>query len=510
MSGVSQKSKRANTGAQKRAVIYARVSTKEQRDEGFSIEAQLALLRSYAAVNQFEIIGEYVESESAKIAGRTAFSAMLKTIKAESVSAVLVEKTDRLYRNLKDYVRVDELDLEVHLVKEGEVISRDSRSHQKFVHGIKLLMARNYSDNLSEEAKKGMYQKAKEGIWPTKAPLGYLNVSVGSRRVIEPDPERSELVRWLFTRYAEGLVSLKTLKKEATYRGLTTRKGRAVMVNELHTLLQSPVYYGVICWSGEEFPGIHTPLVDKSTFDRVQEVIHGRNRTKEKPSAKREFLYRGLFTCGRCGCSISPQVTKGHCYYACSGARGCPRKTVSEEAITEAIARRLSDLTIRPEVLAVLRNALIENSTEEERLREEEVSMHKSNRDSLKARLKQLYFDKLNGTVSDSLYSELKIQWETELMGAEVAIEAFGKARRLYEDECLALVGFASNAYSRFKTASWEDKRGMAQNLLSNSTITDGYVQVSFHKAFEMILEANAEMDTNPPQERVLRLWLAD
>ena len=80
---------------------------------------------------------------------------------------MLVEKTDRLYRNLKDWVTLDELDIEMHFPKEGVVLSRESRSSEKFMHGIKVLMAKNYIDNLSEEARKGMLEKAEQGIWPS-------------------------------------------------------------------------------------------------------------------------------------------------------------------------------------------------------------------------------------------------------------------------------------------------------------------------------------------------------
>ncbi len=72
---------------------------------------------------------------------------------------------------------LDELDVEVHLVKEGVVLSRESRSSEKFMHGIKVLMAKNYIDNLSEEARKGMAEKAEQGLWPSYAPLGYRNVT---------------------------------------------------------------------------------------------------------------------------------------------------------------------------------------------------------------------------------------------------------------------------------------------------------------------------------------------
>src|SRR5262245_35921339 len=89
---------------------------------------------------------------------------------------ILVEKTDRLYRNLPDYATLDELDLDLHFVKENVVLSPDSHSSQHFMHGIKVLMAKQYVDNLSEEVKKGMREKAEQGIWPSKAPIGYLNV----------------------------------------------------------------------------------------------------------------------------------------------------------------------------------------------------------------------------------------------------------------------------------------------------------------------------------------------
>ena len=111
--------------ARKQAVIYARVSSKEQEKEGFSIPAQLKLLKEYAAANGFAVAQEYVDVETAKQTGRAAFGEMVAYLKAHpSVRVMLVEKTDRLYRNLKDWVTVDELDVEMHFPKEGVVLSR--------------------------------------------------------------------------------------------------------------------------------------------------------------------------------------------------------------------------------------------------------------------------------------------------------------------------------------------------------------------------------------------------
>src|SRR5215831_7444773 len=188
----------------RQAVIYARVSSKEQEKEGFSIPAQLKLLKEYASANRFAVVQEYVDVETAKQTGRAAFGEMVAYLKAHpSVRVMLVEKTDRLYRNLKDWVTVDELEVEIHFPKEGVVLSRESRSSEKFMHGIKVLMAKNYIDNLSEEARKGMQEKAEQGIWPTKTPLGYRNITgLDGKKIIASDPAVAPIVTKLFEWYA--------------------------------------------------------------------------------------------------------------------------------------------------------------------------------------------------------------------------------------------------------------------------------------------------------------------
>ena len=175
------------------AVVYARVSSKEQEREGYSIPAQLRLLRDYALHQDLDIAQEFVDVETAKQAGRGSFGEMLKFLaRNRNCHALLVEKTDRLYRNLKDWVSIDELELEIHFVKENLVLSHSSRSAEKFMHGIKVLMAKNYIDNLAEEVSKGLREKAEQGMWPSYSPLGYRNVvAEDGRHRIEPDPERN-------------------------------------------------------------------------------------------------------------------------------------------------------------------------------------------------------------------------------------------------------------------------------------------------------------------------------
>ena len=154
------------------AVIYARVSSKEQEQEGFSIPAQLRFLREYAAKNGFRITQEFVDVETAKVAGRKKFGEMLAFLSRNTQCRVLiVEKTDRLYRNFRDCVALEDMDVEIHLPKEGQIISKEAKSQAKLMHGIQVVIARNYIENLREEVKKGMREKAEQGIYPSRPPL---------------------------------------------------------------------------------------------------------------------------------------------------------------------------------------------------------------------------------------------------------------------------------------------------------------------------------------------------
>jgi DNA invertase Pin-like site-specific DNA recombinase len=211
-------------------VLYARVSSKDQEQEGFSIPAQLRLLREYANSKEFVIAREFTDVETAKESGRTNFGQMLDYLKkrASLCRTILVEKADRLYRNIKDYATVDELGVAVHLVKENEIISRDSRSSEQFVHGIKVLMARNYSLNLGEETIKGMNEKARTGIYPSYAPVGYRNVDgANGKRTIMPDPDSAPAITDMFERFAAGRHSVRSLVNEMNSEGVQLRSKAA-------------------------------------------------------------------------------------------------------------------------------------------------------------------------------------------------------------------------------------------------------------------------------------------
>lgn len=491
------------------AVIYARVSTKEQADEGYSIEAQLLLLRKYAADKGFEVIGEFVEAESAKASGRPAFTAMLKAAK-ERGATILVEKTDRLYRHLKDWVIVDELGVDIHLVKEGAILSQKSNSDQKFMHGLRVLMAKKYCDNLSEEAQKGMIEKARQGIWPTKAPVGYLNVATGSKRTIAVDPNAAPQIRKCFEQYATGAYSIRDIEGFAFRIGLRSKSGKPVAKSVLHLILTNPLFMGEVRWNGVTSAGVHEPIIDRETFEKVQAIIEGRG--SRAGFGGLEIAYKGLITCGLCGCAITAENKKGrYTYYHCTGNRGfCPAKgmCIREEQITEQIVAHLEGLTIRPHVLELLKTALKASLEDEISFRTEQVEPLQREQKRLEGRLEQLYRDNIDGVVPRGVYDKLRAQWESELTEVEIGLRAFSGARRASYDDGAQLLELAATAAFEFKNASASIRRELLRKLQSNCTMTLGKLSITLKPWFDLILKANTEIGEKETPDSSLEVWL--
>jgi site-specific DNA recombinase len=310
------------TSGVRSAVAYARVSSKEQ-ELGYSILAQQELLRRYEQ-NLNVTVESFSDVETAKTVGRPGFNPMVSYLRNHPECRVLlVEKTDRLYRNFKDYVTIDELDLELHFVKENFVLTKDSRSSEKFLHGIKVLMAKNYIDNLSEEVKKGLRTKAAQGLWPSFAALGYWNtVGPDGKRIIVPDPVRGVMITRLFEWFATAEYSLKSLAKKAYAEGFRFRKSQGkVPVTTLHKILRNRIYTGDFNYGGISYEGTHEPLVTREIWERVQKILDGRHAKKHR-KVTHDFVYSGMVRCGHCGCSMVGEVKKGrYVYYHCTGYR---------------------------------------------------------------------------------------------------------------------------------------------------------------------------------------------
>jgi hypothetical protein len=129
----------------------------------------------------------------------------------------------------EDWVTLDELGVTIHFVKENAIVGPESKSNEQFMHGMKVLMARNYSLNLGEETMKGMLEKARAGIYPSFAPVGYCNTpGPNGKRIIQPDPDTAPVIVEIFRRFASGRCSLRDLVSQLRAEGVRLRVERFI------------------------------------------------------------------------------------------------------------------------------------------------------------------------------------------------------------------------------------------------------------------------------------------
>ena len=467
-----------------KAVIYARVSSKEQEQEGFSIPSQLKLLKIYAQDKGIPVAKEFVDVETAKSTGRIGFNDMLKYIKSnKACNVVLVEKTDRLYRNIRDWITLDDLGTEIHCVKEGCIITQNSHSSEKFMHGIKVLMAKNYIDNLSEEVKKGLTEKAAQGEWPTKAPVGYK--SNKNTHLLEIDELRAPLVKRLFELYATGNYSLKRLMLVAREAGFCTTKATSISKSGIHRILKNPIYHGEILWKGKRYQGKHNPIITRKLFDQVQMVLEGKNHSKE---TKRNLAFAGLLKRDKCGCSMTPEMKKGkYIYYRCTGFKGnCGNIYIREEKLAELFADVVKQIKIDDSMVEDIKQALRESH-------QDKIAYHNDALKALNRRAKHVqglidkaYEDKLSGVISEDFWKRKSSEWQNELVEINNKIESHNNADINYFETGVKILELANNAYNMYLTQSRYEQRKLLNIILSNCTFYRGTLYPIYKKPFDI------------------------
>ena len=162
----------------KKAVVYCRVSTKEQADEGGSLSTQEKICKDYAIKNGYEIVDIFIEQgESAKNANRTELKRLLSicTNKKSNIKAVIVYKIDRVARNIDDYRQIRLL-----LKSYGIEIKSTSEFFEdnpvgRFMENIIANVAQFDNDVRTERSVNGSRDAMREGRYVWVAPYGYLN-----------------------------------------------------------------------------------------------------------------------------------------------------------------------------------------------------------------------------------------------------------------------------------------------------------------------------------------------
>ncbi len=193
------------------AILFARVSTKDQEEFGHSLPAQIEKLRGYANDNGFKVIKEFSFQETGGLKKqRRKFQEMISYLKRhdpENMPVLLCMNVDRVTRNFKDAVEIDDLrqaGLNVHFVQDGFLITPQSTGNDLFNWEAKVFIAKQYLNRVRDDAVRSREYKIKKGEWTHRAPIGYLNArDTNGKTTVILDPDRAPLVRRLFIEYAK-------------------------------------------------------------------------------------------------------------------------------------------------------------------------------------------------------------------------------------------------------------------------------------------------------------------
>ena len=435
-----------------RCVIYLRVSTKEQAEkdlteEGFSIAAQREACVRRIRDEGWELVDEYVDKgESARTADRPRLRAMLARVAEDGdVEAVVVHKVDRLARNMK----------------------------------------------------------AKLGGYPHKAPLGYLNVRepIGGRQVahIVADPERASLVKIAFELYATGEWTIERLAEEMAHRGLRNRgrdgryPAKAVTVSGMAHLLAHRAYVGVVEWDGVEYEGSHEPLVDRATFDKVQELLASRamRGTRER---RHHHYPKGVLVCGECGRRLSIQYSKGtYTYFYCLGQKdrcngtGCRERYVAADHLEAEV----EDLYGRVEVPTDWADGLREAIATEVATRHEDTTAERELLATQHEHLESERYKLMEAYYANAIDVTM-LRREQARIGAELrSIESRQSVLDAWQDVMDLAVRFSTRGATTYRRAGDRARRLLNAAVLDEVHVRDGHVvEAAYKELFDLLFSS--------------------
>ena len=471
----------------KKFFLYARKSTDTEERQVRSIDDQLAELRELALRENIEIVKVYTEKQTAKAPGRPVFNEMLADIERGVADGILAWHPDRLARNSVDGGKIIWL-LDIGKLHELKFSTFwfENTPQGKFMLQIAFGQSKYYVDNLSENIRRGIRQKLKNGLWPQMAPLGYLNDK--EKKIVIIDQSKALLIKKSFELYASGRYSLALLRKTINELGLLGRRGSLMSVSNFQHLLKNPFYCGLIRYNGEIYEGRHEPIITKKLFDDVQAVMS----RKSKPNKKvpKYFVFRGLIHCGECGCLITAEIQKGHTYYRCTKRKtACSQKYVREETLREQINSYVQKVSLPTDWAA---NMMAELEKEKKENAQSADAFAQKLRDKiivLDGRLSRLMDGFVSGIVSSEEYQVAKSKLLSEKQFVKDKVSAFERKGISWFEPAIAFIKEAEVASSLAKSEDNKNVREFLEKIGSNFRLAARRLDFTYQKEWQLLAE---------------------
>ena len=485
-------------------VVWARVSSREQR-EGYSIDAQLRATRLRAEREGWQIAREFEVAESAKRgAERAAFNRMLKWIKSnakrEGIRAILSHKLDRVCRNMRDAVRLQELEdaCGVQLAFVENEFGPGPAGALSF--NVMAAVAQYYSDNLRTEVLKGMDERVRQGWHTGLAPYGYVNVPDDRDEPVQPHPEKAQAVIRIFDLYSAGSMTFKGLADQLEQEGHTYRNSQPRFHRSaLSYILNNRFYIGELRRRGKMYPGKHRPLVDRRTFEACQAILNGKNRRLSNPEHP---LAGGLFRCAFCGQAITGErirrKLKGggireHLYYRCSNNEpddDHPRVRWRSADLEDAIIEDLSQMRMPTREIAdwfrTAVDAALTDITGQQRRQQAALTKRRGELASMQDRLLNAY---LAGSINEATFNAKGAEFKSQQALVDESLAAVEDVDEAYGKTALAVFDWSQRAADLWRGSNNAVRRDILDAVCLNRTLSDVSLVTQKRKPFDVIAE---------------------
>lgn len=476
-----------------RAVVFARVSTREQK-EGYSISGQLHRIEEYCGSKNIPIIATYTPAESSTKGARKTFFKMLNFVKKQKAPiAIVCDKVDRLQRSFKEYHFImDLLDnhkTQLHFVTEHEVVTKDSDNSAFMVYHMNIMIAEGYVRCLSDNVKRGMREMPEKGEYFHTAPVGYLNQRTSRHQTtIVIDPVMGPIVRKLFYEYASGIYTLADLTRMAEELGFRTIRGNKAHKQTIISMLKNPFYCGFMRCYDQLYPHNYEKLISKELFDKCQDLLLGRSFHRKR---KVDDMYRGMIFCKHCGKMITPDVKhkpngRIHRYLFCPH---CKDTRINENIIDAKIKDDLCRLKKMP--LTLLEQALVliqEEVKEKHKIEIEERRILKSKRTQLENSLDMLLDMRLNNSITQEQYNKKYNDITKQIETTDRKLTHYNEVTKQGLNTLEDLVLLVSKIPEIYESSNFDEKRKVLKLLYSNFLLEGKNPLFSIRKPLENIL----------------------
>ncbi len=395
-----------------------RVSTRPQ-EEKFSPDIQRKAIKDYADRLGLNIVKTFEESRSGwRLKARVDFYEMLDFIKEQKIRNVIYYLTSRISRNIEDWQDLKKASTVLHNVSRGVSFDLNNKlDWRSFIEEEReLVEAKRFSYQNSESASQGMKASAERGDYPGSIPLGYLaQYNRNRKRIIVIDPKAGPLVKKLFALYGSGEYNLRQITRKMRDLGLrTSKKDNPVILPSIFAILHNSFYYGLFRWAGRLYQGNYDPLISKSLFDEVQQVLTG--KTNHSGKHGKDFKYKGFLKCGVCGHAIVGEEKvkkfkktgeKRYVYYHCAQSKDkCKHSTYTEAEMDNFFELAISDLWWTEEAYEQVRKNLDLDYHSQEEIAKEELSALKKELAEVAAKINRGLDLLLSGKISPDLLND--------------------------------------------------------------------------------------------------------